>query len=121
MLQTLSWRASLGIESNKQGIPLYDGSAISYEEWKFRVMARWTALGAKPEEHRNQDRKELAAKILEGLSGDALNVAMDMGLTDVIEADGIPNLVTNIKKTIAGNAFLEAKEIYREGVQRTTS
>ena len=118
MLQTLSWRASLGIESNKQGIPLHDGSAISYEEWKFRVMARWTALGAKPEEHRNQDRKELAAKILEGLSGDALDVAMDMGLTDVIEADGIPNLVTNIKKSIAGKAFLEAKELYREGVNK---
>eukprot|EP00974_Lingulodinium_polyedra_P087711 8503778-Lingulodinium_polyedra.AAC.1 len=80
LLQSLHWRASTGIENNKQGIPVYDGSAIDYEEWKFRVMARWTALATKADEYRSQDRKELAAKVLDGLRGDALSAAMDMGL-----------------------------------------
>ena len=118
LIQSLSWRASSGIEINKQGIPQYDGSVIDYEEWKFRVMARWESYGGKAEDHRDQDRKELAAKVLEGLSGDAMNIAKEMPMPDIITAEGIPTLVERIKSAIAGKRISEAKELYREGVKK---
>ena len=87
---------------------MYDGSVIDYEEWKFRVMARWKSYDDKTEEHRDQDRKELAAKVLDGLSGDAMNVAMEMPMEDIIAARGVPALVEKIKSAIAGKGDLRS-------------
>ena len=81
-------------------------------------MARWESYGGKAEEHRDQDREELAAKVLEGLSGDAMNIAKEMPMQDIITADGIPTLVDKIKSAIVGKRISEAKELYREGVEK---
>lgn len=44
-----AWRE--GLPNDKAGQPIYSGSAAFFEEWKFRVMAKWDALDkAKPEE-----------------------------------------------------------------------
>ena len=60
-------------------------------------------------------RKELASTVLDGLTGDALTAAMDIGREKVVAKDGIPTLVQKIKESLKGKKVLEMKDLYKEG------
>ena len=79
--------------TTKSGMPQYDGSAHGFQEWSFRVLAKHDAFSDKEKDDRHQSRKELASKVLEGLSGDALNIAMDLGREKVVTDEGVPSMV----------------------------
>ena len=62
-------------------------------------------------------RAELVQKVLEGLRGDAYLVAQDLGVSKLMEDDGIDQLITALKKMIFPLQALEAKELFRVGQQ----
>ena len=72
-------------------------------------------------------RAELVQKVLEGLRGDAILVAQDLGVSKLMEDDGIDQLFMALKKMIfplhgaqeddLSLQALEAKELFRVGQQ----
>ena len=62
-------------------------------------------------------RAELVQKVLEGLRGDAYLVAQDLGVSKLMEDDGIDQLIMALKKMIFPLQALEAKELFRAGQQ----
>ena len=62
-------------------------------------------------------RAELVQKVLEGLRGDAYLVAQDLGVSKLMEDDGIDQLIAALKKMIFPLQALEAKELFRVGQQ----
>ena len=101
--------------STRGGIPYFDGTAARFEEWRFRIEARAASIEGKDDEE--QQKKELASKVLEGLSGPSLRVAMDLGLPKIITGDGLAALITAIEASIQGQRTIETKELYREGAK----
>ena len=55
--------------------------------------------------------------MLEGLRGDAYLVAQDLGVSKLMEDDGIDQLIAALKKMIFPLQALEAKELFRVGQQ----
>ena len=105
------------MQNDKAGQPIYSGTAGLYEEWKFRVMAKWDALaGLKPEE-KDSKRTELASKIVDALRDDAMKIAMDLGRETLIAEDGVPKLVEKMGAQVNTKSELEATELYKEWKQ----
>ena len=101
--------------TTKAGIPLYGGTAADFLEWEFRVRAKHISFADRDDQYSQQ--REMAAKVLDGLYGDALRTVMDLGLDRVIHQDGIPLMIETIRCSIEGKKFLESKELYREGAK----
>ena len=55
---------------------------------------------------------ELGARVLDGLSADALRIAMDMGSEVLTKPDGVPVLVDKVEKSIMGQREDEARELH---------
>ena len=89
----LCGHAREGLQNDKAGQPIYSGTAGLYEEWKFRVMAKWDAMAGLKEEDRISKRKDLASKVLDALRDDAMKIAMDLGRETLVAEDGVPKLV----------------------------
>ena len=104
-----------GLQNDKAGQPIYSGTAGLYEEWKFRVMAKWDAMAGLKEEDRISKRKDLASKVLDALRDDAMKIAQNLGLETLIMADGVPTLVQSMRNAVSVKRELEAVELYKEG------
>ena len=61
------------------------------------------------------DRSVLVNKVLEGLRGDAFEIARDIGLEDLTASDGLKLLITRIRQHVFPRAQEEAKELFRAG------
>ena len=81
------------LQNDKAGQPIYSGTAGLFEEWKFRVMAKWDAMAGLKEEDRISRRPELASRVLDALRDDAMKIAMDLGRETLVAEDGVPKLV----------------------------
>ena len=68
--------------SDKAVFPIYSGTATHFEEWEFRVIAKWKALANDRESE--QKRTELASRVTDALREDAVKIAQDMGLDTLI-------------------------------------
>ena len=106
---------SLGALTTKAGIPLYGGTAVDFQEWSFRVQAKHNSFADRDDQY--AQRREMSAKVLDGLYGDALRTVMDLGLDKVVHQDGIPLMIKEIQTSIEGKKLLESKELYREGAK----
>ena len=62
------------LASDKAGFPIYTGTAAHFEEWEFRVIAKWKAL-ANDKEAAEQTRTELASRVTDALRDDAMKIA----------------------------------------------
>ena len=67
------------MQNDKAGQPIYSGSAGLFEEWKFRVLAKWDALAGSKAEELEDKRTSLASKVVDALRDDAMKIAMDLG------------------------------------------
>ena len=61
------------------------------------------------------DRWKLGGKIVEGLTGEALKVAMTLGFSELKKDDAVPTLNARIKTHIFPMASAEARELYKAG------
>ena len=111
------------LEETKRGAPIYNGNARDFYSWRFRTELRTSASEQRvPEgdiddvaERQVETNKREVLVILEGLRGDALQVAMDMGTDELTSAGGIGKLIKNIELLVHPQKHLEAKELYSAG------
>ena len=78
-LQALTYQHDAQYEGTRDGIPIFDGSATQWTDWQFRTDCKYKA--AKPD-----DKARVIASVIEGLRGEAAQIAMDMG-TEVLMKD----------------------------------
>ena len=68
------------------------------------------------EDLRSERLQELTSKVVDGLSGDALKVAMDMG-KGLYTEDGLANLLDKVEKYVSACKEDEARELFHMGSQ----
>ena len=69
VMEGLMWTKPTGTasfhETTKGGMPLYNGTVADFEEWRFRIQAKYDAHAGG--EDAEEKRKELASNIIDGL------------------------------------------------------
>ena len=103
------------ISETRSGIPYFNGSAWGFKTWRFKIRGRLTAVEKAKEEDREAKHAELAAQIVEGLSDEALNIAMDIGSDVIGEEGGINTLINTIEKHVIQYKQEEAQALFTEG------
>ena len=88
-----SQHGDLGFEARRNGIPTFDGSADTFDEWKFRVETKYESLSAFETDERNRKKMELVDKIVESLRGVAFQAVVDAGLTELMTPLGPPRII----------------------------
>ena len=107
-LATLTYQHDSHYEGTRDGLPVYDGSASGFHDWLFRVEVKWNAA-------KEDDKKTVMARVIEGLRGDAKDIARDIGVTDLLADDGFKKLKEAIRKNIFPKKLAEAKVLYKHG------
>ena len=87
-LASLRFDARADVDENRSGFSIYDGTPSRYYEWEFRTLAKQSSC-------KKDDRSQLASKIVEGLQGNALAVAMKMLIPALEVDDGTPRPTNN--------------------------
>jgi hypothetical protein len=93
----------------KSGSYIYDGSISAFHEWDFRTQMR--IAGASDD----SEKRRAVNKVVEGLRGDAFDLAMDIGLARLMEDGGLTDLIALIRKTIFPIEAQEAKVLFALG------
>ena len=103
-------------EETRAGAPRYAGQAWNLEEWKFRVLQKKKAIETMTDTDKIPEKiADLVSRVTDGLSDDALKIAMDLGDDALSKPDGLDQLV----KEIEGAAMLIKYQRGRS--QRTVS
>ena len=80
-------------EETQAGVPKYAGHAWNLEEWKFRVMNKKKAIEMMTDTEKIPEKiADLASRIIDGLTDDALKIAMDLGDNVLTKLDGLDKL-----------------------------
>ena len=109
-LNSLRYDSISNVVETKGGMFIYDGNANRFHEWEFIVNIRWKAT--EPKEY-----GKTMNSIIESLRGDAALLAMDIGIDDLMKADGtgFQTLVDKVRNHVFPQARAEAKELYKSG------
>ena len=79
-----------GLPETRGGVPIYHGAASGFEEWKFKVTSKFRALSFLAEDIRESRKREFGPRVVEGLGGDGLKVAMDVGMAALNQKLALP-------------------------------
>ena len=113
-LQTLRhkkpYKGKEGTIETKRGAWVYGGEASEYHTWEFRSMVRYDAT-------KEEEKHTLGAIVLEGLYGEAFEVAMEFGRDKIGEKEGVPKLIEHMKSRVFPHSVTEAKELWHVGQQ----
>ena len=71
-LQSLTYQHDTQYEGTRDGIPIYSGEATTFHDWSFRTSIKYLAAKA-------YDKSRVIASVIEGLRGEAADIAMDIG------------------------------------------
>ena len=96
------------VEETKGGVFVYDGTASRFHEWSFRSTMRWRSC-------KEADQQKTMNMVVEGLRGEAAQVAMDIGMEELLRQDGMETLINTMRDHIFPKAQAEAKDLYRIG------
>ena len=102
-------------EARRGGIPVFDGSAEGFDEWKFRVLSKHESYSNYAEDDRDRKRMELADKIVESLRGVAFQAIMDVGLNHVMTPLGAPRIIECLEVLVRPMRKEEATQLWNEG------
>ena len=94
--------SSRTVEETKGGIFVYDGTPGRYSEWVFRTSMRWRST-------KIDDKLKTMSMIIEGLRGEAAQVAMDLGIEVLENKDALEQLHDAMKNHVYPKAQAEAK------------
>ena len=119
-LDGLSYRpnGSQGLQETRAGVPQYGGTAQDFEEWKFRVMSKVTATNAVKQEEKAGKLAELASRVTDALTDDALKIAMDIGGEALAKKDGLAQLVKAMEEHVMQFKADEARDLFHAGTRR---
>ena len=118
MLRSLCWDPTFqqAPQQTNAGMPVYGGNFYDFETWFFKVKTKYDSYENK--ETKVQDRIELATKVIEGLTDDALKCAMDLGQDKVVAEQGVTVIAAASTASWEGKMETVIKELYREGSKR---
>ena len=122
LLTGLIYNASLrgDVGDSKKGILYYDGSAAGFEVWNYRVQVKLGAMNSiQDAQERDQKLVEFGSYIVEGLSDEALLIAIDLGVNTLNTPTGVKQLVDKMRESIREAKDDEISELYRLGAQTT--
>ena len=115
-LEGLTWGSQESLGETRAGMPLYSGTAHGLPELKFKVKSRSRVLAA----HQDPEQKAvksatLISQVVEGLTDDALKIAMDMSEAELDRPDAIDGLIAKMEDHVAQFKKVEARELYKLG------
>lgn len=84
------------LRETKRGLPLFNGSAHNFSEWRSKIENRKRVIEAISDEGR-----ELVTDMIDGLSDDALKIAMDMCNEQLVAPDALNTLIAAMEKHVA--------------------
>ncbi len=100
----------------KSGSYIYDGSVNNFHEWEFRTEMRITAATTSGDPDKDlQFVANAVSKIVEGLRGDAFDMAMDIGKAKLLTKDGVDELIKMIRSSLFPIEAQEAKVLFQAG------
>ena len=110
---SLTYQHDAHYEGTRDGIPIFDGSATQWTDWQFRTDCKYKA--AKPE-----DKARVIASVIEGLRGDAAQIAMDIGTEVLMNEDhtGLSVLTEPLTSQIFCKKEAEAKVLYKQDIRK---
>ena len=121
-LECLHWRNFnqtsddlVGTEG-KNGVPRYDGEAAKLAEYSFRVKMM-EARTAAMDQTEAKKLGPLGLRLIEGLRGQALQVAKGLDVKKLATDDGPTLLVDTLYKAFKPRRDQEARELYNAGAQ----
>jgi hypothetical protein len=91
--------------------PYFSGAPVGFEDWAFRVQAK--LRGTKEEE-----RKYLPARSIEGLHAAALRVTQRLKVHEMEAEKGVNALVETMRSLVLPLAKQEVRELFHEGSKR---
>ena len=97
-----------GFYETKSGSYIYSGEPHLYFEWEFRTLMRISA-------GTEDNLPSIANKIIEGLRGEALAIAMSRGSDNHKTAADLQALVNDIFSSVFPTVKLEAQNLYQAG------
>ena len=104
----------------RAGVPLYNGTAHGLIEWRFKINNRKREITSIAEEDQKAQRlDQLVSKVIDGLSDEALKVAMDLTEEQLAATTAIDTLVAAMVEHVSKFKSDEARELFKAG-SRTT-
>ena len=91
-------------EENKFGYVVFDGRPEDYHHWLFRT-------DLKVKTAKTEDRRSIVQQVVENLKGQALQVAIEIGIDALLEEGCMEMLKKGMDKHIFPIAQTEAKEL----------
>ena len=107
-LLTLTYQYDVMYEGTKTGLPIFDGSAAKFHDWEFRTQVKYKAA-------KKEDQAKVMADIIEGLRGDASDIAKDIGVDKLLAEKGLELLTEALRADIFPKKEAEAKLLYKQG------
>ena len=107
-LKSLTYQHDTQYEGTRAGIPVYDGSATSFHDWTFRTSVK--LLAAKPD-----DKARVVASVIEGLRGEAADIAMDLGAEELLKEGSLTMLTEALRNRSFLKKEAEATVLYTHG------
>ena len=107
-LLSLRYDASSSVAETKGGIFVYDGTASRFHEWEFRTTLRIQSS-------KEEDLPKQMSMVVDGLRGDAAQIAIDLGTSKILGSTGLKDLVDAMRANVFPQARAEAKELYKVG------
>ena len=111
-------------EITRHGTVVYDGTARRFHFWHFRTRPLLEDIPVIQDNTSTEEilnivayRRTVMGHILEGLRGDARQVADDIGLANLHGDHGGDILVSEIVRFLFPHADRELRSLYREGLQ----
>ena len=107
-IRTLAYSFDNVHESTRSEIPIYDGEATGYHDWEFRTSLRLDCTA-------QEDRRNTMSSIVEGLRGDAADIARDIGREVLLSDTGYNVLKDTLKAHVFPKTRAEAKVLHKHG------
>ena len=115
-LEGLTWGSQDALGETRAGMPIYSGTAHGLAEWSFKVRNRARVLAVmQDEEQKAVKLATLISQVIEGLTDDALKVAMDMNEQQLSNDNAVETLITSMESYVSQFKKFEARELYKIG------
>ena len=115
-VSSLKYRADKAVEESSRGVIVYDGRPAEFFDWEFRTSLKYEILKTESDAGK---RVKIINQVIDGLRGDALQTAQDLGIDELIKNEGLDKLIKEIKEMVFPQKNLEAKELYDVGHLKT--
>ena len=106
-LEGLSYGSKEALGETRGGMPIYNGTAHGLAEWTFKVRNRCRAPEATTDpEQKAVKLAALTSQVIEGLTDEALKVAMDMTDVELSSPNAIQTLIARTRGAVCRKSSL---------------